>query len=101
MAEYYFCQKAQCIIVIKKKSLKEQVARGLLSNLTGTKVPFLRNTSILNTFFKYKMKERVNNLLLAGDKFIPEIHLKLPGFIIKVFVDHSIKIKKEERNLKK
>ena len=100
MAEYYLYQKAQCIIVIKEKSLKEQVARGLLSNLTETKVPLLRNTSILNTFFKYKMKERVNNLLLAGDKFIPEIHLKLPGFI-KAFVDHSIKIKKEERNLKK
>ena len=100
MAEYYLYQKAQCIIVIKEKSLKEHVARELLSNLTETKVPLLRNTSILNTFFKYKMKERVNNLLLAGDKCKPEIHLKLPGFI-KVFVDHSIKIKKEERNLKK
>ena len=94
MAEYYFYQNAQCIIVIKQKFFKEQVARRLLSNLTGTKVPLLRNTSILNTFFKYKMKERVNNLLLAGDKFIPDMHLKLPGFI-KVFVDHSIKIKKK------
>ena len=94
MAEYYFYQKAQCIIVIKQKFFKEQVARRLLSNLTGTKVPLLRNTSILYTFFKYKMKERVNNLLLAGDKFIPDMHLKLPGFI-KVFVDHSIKIEKK------
>ena len=40
------------------------------------------------------MKERVNNLLLARDKFIPDMHLKLPGFI-KVFVDHSIKIEKK------
>ena len=94
MAEYYYYQKAQCIIVIKQKFLKDRVARGLLSNLTGTKVPLLRNTSISNTFFNYKMKERVNNLLLAGDKFIPEMHLKLPAFM-KLFVDHLIKIKKE------
>ena len=26
------------------------------------------------------MNEIVNNFLLAGDKFIPEIHLKQPGF---------------------
>ena len=97
MAEYYFYQKAQCIIVIKQKFLKNRVARGLLSNLTGTKVLLLKNTSILNNmdiFFNYKMKERVNNLLLTVDKFIPEKYLKLPAFI-KLFVDHSIKIKKE------
>ena len=35
-AEYYFYQKVQCVIVIKSKFLKEHVARGLLSNLTGT-----------------------------------------------------------------
>ena len=28
----------------------------------------------------YKMNEIVNKLLLAGDKFIPEMHLKQPGF---------------------
>ena len=33
----YFYQKVQCVIVIKSKFLKEQVARGLLSNLAGTK----------------------------------------------------------------
>ena len=26
------------------------------------------------------MNEIVNNFLLAGDKFMPEIHLKQPGF---------------------
>ena len=36
MAEYYFYEKVQCVIVIKSKFLKEQVARGLLSNLTVT-----------------------------------------------------------------
>ena len=48
----------------------------------------------MDIFFNYKMKERVNNLLLTVDKFIPEKYLKLPAFI-KLFVDHSIKIKKE------
>ena len=28
----------------------------------------------------YKLNEIVNNFLLAGDKFIPEMHLKQPGF---------------------
>ena len=50
MAEYCFYQKVQCVIVIKSKFLKEQVARGLLSNVTGTKVLILSKISILNTF---------------------------------------------------
>ena len=28
-----------------------------------------------------KMNEIVNKFLLAGDKFMPEMHLKQPGFI--------------------
>ena len=28
----------------------------------------------------YKMNEIVNRFLLAGDKFMPEMHLKQPGF---------------------
>ena len=28
----------------------------------------------------YKMNEIVNKLLLVGDKFMPEMHLKQPGF---------------------
>ena len=27
-----------------------------------------------------KMNETVNNFLLVGDKFMPEMHLKQPGF---------------------
>ena len=50
MAEYCFYQKVQCVIVIKSKFLKEKVARGLLSNLTGTNVLILSKISILNTF---------------------------------------------------
>ena len=66
MAEYYFCQKVQCVIVTEWKFLKEQVARGLLRNFSGTRVPIVSNISILDTF---KMHARVNKLLIAGDKF--------------------------------
>ena len=30
--------------------------------------------------WEYKMNELVNNLLLAGDKFMSEMHLIQPGF---------------------
>ena len=30
--------------------------------------------------FKYKMNETVNTFLLVGDRFMPEMHLKQPGF---------------------
>ena len=46
------------------------------------------------------MNEIVNKFLLAGDKFMPEMHLKQPGFTYSV-VDHLLKIKKEFKNLKK
>ena len=49
---------------------------------------------------RIKMNEIVNKFLLAGDKFMPEIHLKQPGFTI-VLVDHLLKTKKEFKNLKK
>ena len=45
------------------------------------------------------MNEIVNEFLLAGDKFMPEMHLKQPGLLI-VLVDHLLKPKKEFRNLK-
>ena len=46
------------------------------------------------------MNEIVNKLLLAGDKFIPEMHLKQPD-LLTVLVDHLLKTKKEFKNLKK
>ena len=45
------------------------------------------------------MNEIVNKFLLAGDKFIPEMCLKQPGFTI-VLVDHLVKTNKEFKNLK-
>ena len=32
-----------------------------------------------------KMDERVNKFLLAGDKFMPEIHLNQPGFTCSAY----------------
>ena len=32
-------------------------------------------------FWVYKMNDIVNKFLLAGNKFMPEMHLKQPGFI--------------------
>ena len=46
------------------------------------------------------MNEIVNKFLLAGDQFMPEIHLKQPGFNYSA-CGHLLKIKKEFKNLKK
>ena len=46
------------------------------------------------------MNEIINKFLLAGDKFMSEMHLKQTGFTI-VLVGHLLKIKKEFKNLKK
>ena len=40
------------------------------------------------------MNDIINKFLLVGYKFMPEMHLRQPGFTI-VLVDHSLKIKKE------
>ena len=45
------------------------------------------------------MNEIVNKFLLAGDKFMPEMHVRLDLHI--VLVDHLQKIKKEYKSLKK
>ena len=45
------------------------------------------------------MKEIVNNLLLAGDKPMPELHLRQD--LYTVLADHLQKATKEYKNLKK
>ena len=73
--------QSKCPVCGIKKSrfVKEQEARGLLSNL-GIKIP-LSKTPLLNVFvLSVKMNEIVNKFLLVGDKFMPEMHLKQPGF---------------------
>ena len=46
------------------------------------------------------MNEIVNKFLLAGDKFMSEMHLKQPGFTYSAYGPFTKK-KKEFKNLKK
>ena len=46
------------------------------------------------------MNKLVSKFLLAGDKFMPEMHLKQPGFTYSACGPFA-KIKKEFKNLKK
>ena len=46
------------------------------------------------------MNEIVNNFLLVGDKFMPEMHLRKPGFTCCACVSFK-KTKKKYKNLKK
>ena len=48
------------------------------------------------------MNEIVNKFLLAGDKFIPEMHLKQPGFTYSdnmIWLMGILKISREEQLL--
>ena len=50
-----------------------------------------------NSFEEYKLNKEVNKFLLAGDKFMPEMHLKQPGFTYstcKPFTKNKEKIQK-------
>ena len=70
---------SKCAMCNSKKSkfFKEQEAKRLLGNLLGAKIPILGDIPLVNTIFqKYKMKIIVNNVLLAGDKLMPEMHLR-------------------------
>ena len=73
LSKYEVCKKS--------KFVKEQEAKRLFSKLTGIRVPILSDLPIANILFKkYKINEIVNILLLAGDKFMPEMHLRQQGF---------------------
>ena len=48
----------------------------------------------------YKINEIVNKFLLAGDKFMTEMHLRQPGFTSSACGPFTKK-KKEFKNLKK
>ena len=61
--------------------IKNQDAKGLLSNL-GIKTP-LSKVPILGDILFWmciKVNEIAIKFLLAGNTFMPEIHLKQPGF---------------------
>ena len=91
---------SECTVCDSKisKFIKQQEARGLLSKLTGIIVPILSDLPIANiSFQKYKMNAIVNKLLLAGDKFMPEMNLRQPGFTYgacELFTKNKKRIKK-------
>ena len=47
------------------------------------------------------MNEIVNNSLLVGDKFMPEMHLKQPGFAYSACGPFTKNKKRIQKNLKK
>ena len=60
--------------------MKEQESKVLLSNL-GIETPLSKVPFLGDIFFcVYKMNEIVNNFLLAGDRFMPQMHLRQLGF---------------------
>ena len=80
---------SKCVVCDSKKSkfIKDQEARGLLSSLGRmtplSKTPLLgplcfKSIQQVNT--RYKMNEIANKFLLAGDKFMPEMHIRKPGY---------------------
>ena len=97
----------------KWRFVKEQEAKGLLSNLeietTLSKIPLLNvlfwmqfHWSVHDTSCKQsiKMNEIVNKVLVVGDKFISEMHLKQPSFTYSACGPFTQK-KKELKNLRK
>ena len=78
---------SKCAIYSNKNSrfIKKQEAKAILSNLglrtPLSKVPLLGDILLLSTIsLEYEKNEIVNTFLLAGDKFMPEMHLKQSGF---------------------
>ena len=63
-----------CSLAIVKNQVLSK-SNGLLSSL-GTKMP-LSQVFILGpiSFWGYKMNKIINKILLAGDKFMPEMYL--------------------------
>ena len=81
----------------KSKFIKEQEAKVLLGNLMGAKIPILGDIPLVNTLSqKYKMNAIVKRFLLVGDKFMPEMDLKQPGFIFSACVSFT----KDKQKLK-
>ena len=48
----------------------------------------------------YKMNNTINKFLLAGDKFMPEMHLNNLNLLIAL-ADHLLNMNKEFKSLKK
>ena len=90
---------SQCAKYRSKKSkfIENQKSKGLLSNL-GIKTSLSKVLLLGNILFsEYKMNEITNKFLLGGNKFMPGMHLKLPGFTYSAC---GLFIKKQRKNSK-
>ena len=88
----------------KLRFIKEREACGLLRSLGSktllNKIPLLDDI----LFQRCKINEIVIKFLIAGDKFMREMHLRQPGFLttrIYLLLENSLKTKKECTSLKK
>ena len=72
----------------------------LLSNCAACgkkKSTFIKNKKLHNFNDQFKMNKIINKLLLTGDKFMPKLHLKHPGFTYRAcgsFTKHRERIQK-------
>ena len=84
----------------KSRFIKNQEVKGLLSNL-GLRMP-LSKVPLLGDIllWLYKINEIFNKFLLAGDKFMPEMHLKHHRFTYRA-VDHLLKFTKNKERIQK
>ena len=55
------------------------------------------NSIECNCSENYGRNNIINKFLLAGDKSMPEMHIRQPQFTYSVF-DHLLKMKKESKN---
>ena len=63
----------------KSRFIKEQETKGLLSSL-GITTSLIKAPLFSPIIFQtYKMNEVISTYLLAGDKFMSQMHLKQPG----------------------
>ena len=80
----------------KLKFIKQQETSGLSSlGIRTTLSPLLGPL-----FLEIKMNKIIKKELLAGDKFIPEMHLRQPGFTYSACVTFT-KYRQNKKNLKK
>ena len=97
MVKQWYYQKVQYVII------KNHCGSEILSNLDLkallSKIPFL--ISLLIPLLITNMNEIVNKFLLSGDKSMPEIYLKQPGFTYSAcgpFTKSKEKIQKLTKN---
>ena len=95
----------------KSKFIKKQEASGILSSV-GIRTPLNKIPDYAISFFECtsvecsssencKMNDIINKFLLAGDKFMLEMHLKQPGFTYSAcgpFTKNKERIEKFKKN---